>query len=521
VDNWRRWAWSAIGHAALAVVCLAPGAIRSGGGVPGSPHTDLWNSLWGLWHLVEVRGSWHTTLLGAPRGGVVPPADPVNVLLALPLTVTTGPAIAWSALVFGHFVFAALSAEWLAVRRGLPKGGAFVAGVCYSASALYLSHVHNGASESLGIGWLPLALGALQAASSWRAGVGAAMIVAVASLSSPYLAVAVAFAGAIEAYAERSRVAGVALLVGLIAASPWYIAMSMAMRRVDDLVGIKDARELALLRRTIGPADPWAFLWPGGWRSPDFRRISRYGEDYIHAPYLGLVWLALALRAPRSREWLWIVGGLVLACGPVLLHDGGAVLLPGNLGIPLPYLLVERLPGLSSLSLLYRLAVLAQLGVALLVGRVVGGCSPRAAAAVAILGVLDVLICSPLRGGPDWARPPSAAVFQAINAEGSVMNWPVVGGRAYLYEAALHQHPVAGSLNFPANVSARAVFAALRNDPRHAPSVAARHGVAWLVVHDDPTAPPSPEDPAVLAWVAHATPVAAGGGVAVYRLVEK
>lgn len=517
VDNLsRRWGPSLAGHLGVAILFLLPGLSRSGGGVPGSARTDLWDSLWGLWHFVAVRGSWHTTYLDPPKGGWVPPADPVNVLIAAPVTVAAGPAVAWTTLVVGHFLLAALATEALASRRGIPRLGAFTAGVAYAGSALYWSHVHNGVSESLGIGWLPLALLALDAADSWRGAVLAAGVVAVAALSSPYLAVCVAVAGLIEASARRSRHAGVALAAGLALAVPWYAAMALVLRRPDNLVGIKDPHEIALLRRTIGAADPRTFVWPGGWRSPDFRKISRYGEDYLHAPYLGVAWLLSALTVGWRREWLWVILGVVLACGPVLVADGSAVLLPGNLGIPLPYLVIERLPGLSSLSLVYRLALLAQLGLALLAGRAVARFGP----ALLVAGLLDVWLLSPLRLGPDWATLPDPAPFAAIDAPGAVVDWPVVGGRPYLYEGALHRHPIAGSLNFAASKASREWFATLRDHPADADAAARRLGLGWLVVHEDAAAPPGPEDEGVRAFVAGRAPVAAGMGVRVYRLGE-
>jgi hypothetical protein len=518
VDNfWRGAALSAAGYALVATVFLLPGAIRAGGGIPGSPRSDLWDSLWGLWHFLAVHGSWHTTLLDPPQGGWVPPADPVNILLAAPLTLTVGPAIAWTVLVFGHFVFAGLATERLACVRGIGRIGAFTSGVAYAGSALWLSHVHNGTSESIGIGWLPLALLAMDGAKSPKRVALAAAAVAVAVLSSPYLGVAVALAGAIEALGRRSRPAALALGLGLVVAAPWYVAMGFVLRWPDNLVGIKDPHEVALVRRTIGAADPLTFVWPGGWRSPDFRRISRYGEDYLHAPYLGLTWMVAALFVGWRREILWVVVGVVLACGPVLVHDGTAILLPGNLGIPLPYLLIERLPGFGSLSLVYRLAILAQLGLALLAGRAVSRLGP----AVLIVGTLEVLLLSPLRLGPDWARPTSGAPFSAIDAPGAVVNWPVVGGRDYLYEGALHRHPIAGSLNFPANLASRELFATMRDRPAEVDAVAARHGLGWLVVHDDVDAPPGPEDAGLRAFIATRAPVSSADGVRVYRIGGK
>ena len=42
------------------------------------------------------------------------------------------------------------------------------------------------------------------------------------------------------------------------------------------------------------------------------------------------------------------------------------------------------------------------------------------------------------------------------------MNYPIVGGRPYLYEQILHRKPLAGRLNFPNNHASRKAWAALQ-----------------------------------------------------------
>lgn len=503
---------------------LGPGLLRAGGGIPGAPRSDLWNSLWSLWHAVEVRSSF-TSLLDHPDGGVLLVADPLNALLLAPLTVIFGAAIAWTVGVVAHLWLAAAAADALASDLGADESGALVAGVAYASAPLLLSSVHNGTSESVSAGLLPLALLALRWAMRtprpYRLGLGA-LALAAAGWASPYLAVVTWIAAAFMIVIAPSGARGpgvVVLTIATAAVLPWAFVVQRSVASADSLVGIKDAHEVALVRRTIGGADPLAFVAPGDFRSPDFRRISRYGEDFRHVPYLGWIWLAGAIAGARRAPWL-IATGIVcaaLACGPVLVHAGAPVLLPGNLGVPLPYFLVERLPGFVSLSLVYRLAIGASLAVAVLAGLAPMGAWGRW---IAVAGLAEVLLLSPMRGGPDASRLPPAGPFEVIarGPDGAVMSWPLEGGRAYLYEATLHGRPVAATLNFPSNDAARRVWDALRDDPAGDPLVAVRLGVRWLVVHDDPAAAPGPYDAAVLALEARREPEAAGEGVRVYRL---
>ena len=93
------------------------------------------------------------------------------------------------------------------------------------------------------------------------------------------------------------------------------------------------------------------------------------------------------------------------------------------------------------------------------------------------------------------------------------MNFPVVGGRAYLYEQTLHQKPLAGTLNFPNNTGARRVWSAMTdnlvdrdtqtlNPDRFRLEVeraARENGVRYVVLHSDSEARPDMHDEGVRA----------------------
>jgi hypothetical protein len=529
----RRLAARAMVYGLLAVAITWPTAVHPVASMPGSSRTDLHNSLWSLWYAAQrLAGDALPTrvdgLLNHPDGGSLFPADPVNALLAAPVVLAASPAAAWSVLVIAHLAFGAFAADALARRLG---GSGWLAGVGYGFGALALAHVRNGASEAVGLGWLPVA--ALMVLRVGEPGVWP-VVRAVAALAT--CAVAHWYAGVCAFLLAILLAVGrdwrrVVLATGLASALVLPVAFATARwaSEADSVVGIKSAKELATVRRTIGPADPVAFLMPGDYRSPDFRELSRYGEEYVHSPYLGwtLVVLALAgLRRPSGSGRWWAAGliGAGLACGPVLARFGSPVVLDGNLAIPLPYLLLEPLPLFGSLSLLWRLAQLPAIALAVLADRSAG----RLGSPLAAVALLETTLLSPMAGGLPHADgvPSPPIVALATLPEGAVMNFPVVGGRGYLYEQTIHHHPLTGGLNFPNNAASRRVWKAILDADRDdaaavaaaATEAARTTGVRYLVVHLDPMARPDLHDAAVRAIKAAFPPAAEGGGVRVYAL---
>ncbi len=537
-DSRLRW----LVYPALSVAALWPAALSPLAAVPGAPRTDLADSLWGAWFaaLRLQSGRLPTSvegILNHPDGGAFWPADPLNALLGAPLVLLTGPAATWTLLAHVHLAFAGLAAHALARQW---RGNGWVAGCLYLLAPITLAHVHNGASEAVGgTGWLALA--ALLASRCARAPspgriAGSAVGLAIAALSHAYsgalaflfLAALVVLSGSLRT-ASRLLVAGAGGLV--LALGPLLYGLSLSTAP-DNVVGIKTDKEVATIRRTIGAADPEGFVHPGDFRSPDFHELSRYGEELVHCTYLGWVPLlaaAWSLRRRRGSGALWLAGAaaLALSMGPVLVENGGPVILDGRRAIPLPYLLVERLPGFSSLSLLWRLAQLSSLTLAVLAARAAGR-SRVAALLLVVAGIAEIRFASPARALPAHFDARVALEIHALAAEpeGAVMNFPVVGGRAYLYEQTVHHKPVTGSLNFPNNNTSRKVWK-VAMDHASAPAAefrplleeAAREaGVRYLVVHVDARAYDDDlHTDAVRAIKAAFTPLAASGSLRVYR----
>ncbi len=525
--------------------------------VAGAERSDLWESLWSLW--MFQRATWsghlpfHTDLIGFPDGGTLVVADLVNAVLALPFVPLLGVVPAYNLLVLGHLVFSGTVAHRLAEAlppTGAPRGAGWIAGTAWTVAPVLVSGIHNGTSEAVAGGWLPLALLAALAAvrrGGARRVLVAAVALAICTIASWYFGLA-AFLGVASLaamgegtvpFGRRVRRLGSVLVLGAVLVAPVAIGVLRASTAPDNLVGIKNARELASVRRTNGPADPVGWFAIGDYRSPDFRELSRYGEDFIHCHYLGWVLLlgGLAALASRARRrglgWIALAGlvGGILAMGPVVARFGSAVLLPGDRAIPLPWFLVERLPGLSGLSLLYRLGALPALALAVMAG--IGLASrtrrPRLATLVVVVLVwMDLRVLAPVRGLPAIARavpdPPVLALASA--PEGAVMNFPVVGGRRYLWEQTIHGKPLAGSLNFPNDRASQRVWKAILAAPESDPEAvrqsvrraACRQEIRYLVVHVDPMARPDMHDTAVQRLASALDPVSSSGAVQVYDL---
>ncbi len=539
-----------LAYVTLAVIVTWPVLLEPTRTYVGGVRTDATNTLWNAWFVAEALGRGqlplHTTLLDHPDGGRLFVADPLNCLLAVPLTWGFGATAAWGVLATAHVAFAGLAAHHLGVRLG---GRGWIAGVGYALAPIALSHLQNGSSEAVSTGWLPVAaLGLLDAAdhggvrrvvtagfglfvcalAGWYGGVGAFVLGGVALAGSLW-------AGALgDDGARRTsrRVAG-ACVLGLALTAPLAAAFTSVAVAEDGLVDIKNEADLARIRRTLGAADPRSFALPGDFRSPDFERLTANPSDRVHTTYLGFALLGLAAwglwrdatrRAPLSTG-VWVAAGAtaaVLAMGPVVVNDGAPLAVAGR-ALPLPYALLERLPGFGSLSLLYRLATLTSLALAVVADRAPLRGGWIAAACLAI--GLEVKLWSPVAHLPQVSTLPDLPALEALAAapHGAVLNLPVQAGRNYLWEQTLHGKPVCGSLNSGANRAALRVMRALRalhegeGDLAAAADTARASGVRYAVVHRNAFTTGAFDD-AILALRRSARPLSEDSQVIVYAL---
>jgi len=506
----------------LAVAITWPTGVPGSGLVPGAQRSDLYNSLWSMWFFQDAVWSglapFETELLDHPAGGSILIADVPAGVWATVLVPLLGLPGAYTALVLWRLMIAGAAAHGLA-REWLGDGrAAFVAGVAVETAPVVLSGVHNGTSEAFSVAAVALAAWAalrVVRGGGWPAALATGGALLLSAFASGYAAAAsLGFVTCILGLTRgegsvRLRLA--ALGLGLLLVLPWARVVVAGATEAGTLVGIKHARELAGVRRTTGAADPRGWLAVGGFRSPDFREISRYDEQFIHCHYLGwAVFLLGIVGLSRRREGrvalaMAGVGGLVLAMGPVVTIGGAPWVFGDERALPLPYFVVERLPGFSSLSLLWRLGLAPALALGLGGAAAVAG-RPRLVPAAIVAILIDGALLSPL-GRPGRAPTTIPAGVEALGAapDGAVLNFPVVGGRGYLYEQTAHRKPVAGTLNFPNNIAGRRVWRALAGADPATPDAArvaiereARAaGVRYLVVHPDPLARPDMHDAGV------------------------
>lgn len=186
--------------------------------------------------------------------------------------------------------------------------------------------------------------------------------------------------------------------------------------------------------------------------------------------------------------WFCLILGLLLAMGPVVVINGFPVSLHGK-ALPLPYSLLEKFPGFGSLSLLYRLASISVLLLALL--------ADRAPGRWALLVLAEALLLSPARHLPQISTVPSlpAAETLATLPPGAVMNVPIVPGHNFLYEQILHHKPVVGSLNTSVNRPGLQILTAARKlrlqkgTKEELISIAKESDIRYLVQHKNVLAP--------------------------------
>ncbi|HJN72618.1 MAG TPA: hypothetical protein QGF58_01675 [Myxococcota bacterium] len=475
-----------------------PVVLDPGGVIPGAERSDAWNSIWSLWFVYEELASGrlplHTDLLQFPIGGRLVVADPLNGLLGFPLVAAFGPVVAYSLLVLGHLVFSGFAAHAFGRKLG---GTGYVAGLGYMLAPVVLSHVHNGSSEAIAAGWLPLAglalLAVVERGGAWRICL-AALAMFTCALSGWYAGIGAwcLLLGLLVVH-RLPRLA----LVGVLAVGatlPWARAVREVARAEDGLVHIKNDDDMARLRRTLGAADVRTFFVPGPYRSPDFQHLEGRPGDYVHTSYLGFTLILLALVATWRRRdtapwWIALAIAIVLALGPVVVLDGFPASFKGR-AIPLPYLALEKLPGFDALSLLYRFSGAAVLALAAMAERALPRREDRWLGLVAgAVVALEFLFVAPTAGLPELSEVPVSPALEALDdaPAGAVVNLPVTASRAYLYEQVLHGKPLAASLNTGANRAALEVFTAARlsEGPDEVSRTAEEQGVRYVVVHKD------------------------------------
>jgi len=464
-----------IGALALALFILHPILPDPAHVAIGHPMVDTWNHVWGFWQvgqsLAEGRSPLHTELMRWPDGGSLWFIDLFNAIWTLPVQWLAGPVAAYNVALLGNLTLAGVAAWALARRVSGSDAAAILAGVSYEAMPHLLGQLYDGISESVSVGWLPLALLAMlrfRERPDVRRGAAAGMALAICALSNWYYGLFAGLAACalvVDALRPGWRRAAVRrrLLVPVAAASaaiPALLAFRGTLSASDALV----VRDPEFVGRTLvghNMVDLFSFFHPGDFHSPDLSAL--FDEEMIVVVYLG--WTLLAAAAfglPRARAWAaGAVLSFTLALGAYLYLDGAYVTLPGRGWLPMPFLfLFEQLPLFSPISHAFRFVVLTQLCLG-----VMGACGVVAlsrrlrvhegwvAVALSVLFLGEVTLASPARFPLPTSAAAAPAVYGTIEGEGAILDLPVsvqvlARSRYNLYQLQ-HGRPVPYGLNDP------------------------------------------------------------------------
>ncbi len=503
----------------------------------GHPGNDVWNHLWGFTYVADAlqRGALplYTDLLIWPTGGSLWFIDTFGALLTLPVNWVAGPVAAYNSSYLFNFALAGAGAYLLAYQVSGTRGGAVLAGLAFQTTPHLLGQAYNGISETMAVGWLPLALLAIRwaaAAPSPRRGAAAGLMVGMCALANWYYGLFAGMAlgglmirGAWRAWRTKATLSpavwwtiGCGILAGGLLVGPPFMAFRETMAATDAVV----ARDPAFVWSTLvlhNMTDAVTLIHPGKHYSPDLK--EQFGEDLIVVIYLGhaLLWPALAVLLtrlrPQAKSWAWLgLGFLVLTLGPFLFVSGDYVEVLGG-WLPLPFLaLHEAVPMFSRISHAYRFVIGLSLALCIMLAltvrhvRLLGG--PVWALVIA-LGIVRVA----------EANYGSAAVFPLPTVEAKVpsvvleltdgavldlpMGVPVLARSVYSLDQLVHMQPVPYGLNDPvpkhiaANHFTRFLveleFSSVHTLPSTLPwldlelgrQAAIGDGLKWIVLHED------------------------------------
>ena len=341
------------------------------------------------------------------------------------------------------------------------KSGAWISGISVLVSGVFISALQNGASEGIGLFWLVLGIWKLWSVqnekSHWYVGLFFALL---AGLSSWYSAVILGVFW-LCMFSNHSRMWKVSAMWCSFMVPLAYCSFLLTTGETN-LIGVKNPEIMDQVRRTIGSSSILSYIAPGS--SDTFSELWRYGGNYVHSSYVGVVLFVVFCWAIQKSKEMWLFTSVficfVLSLGPVLTHKGNPVLFGDGLGFPLPYFALEYVWGFQSLTLLYRLSFGVVLGLALVAGQLLGKRSNLFVAGVFFLMVIEFSVFSPVRNFPSQSSIPSSAglAILAKKEGGTVLNHPVMSGTYYLFEQTIHKKPIYDSINTATNSAGRDIW---------------------------------------------------------------
>lgn len=448
---------------------------------------DAWQNLWNFWWtriaVEQQQNPFQTPLLYAPDGAplYLHTLNLFDGLLSLPFQYVGNLIAAYNAVVLASFVLSAYFAYLLVAQVSGSRQAGFVGGIIYGFSAYQLDHLAYGQTNLLASEWLPAYCLCLLRATDTTGRRRTLFVVAAACTlfllmlcdwQYVIFAILFTFLWVVAVLAGR-RDARVVLVAGAIGALWALLALPILIPTFNTLQSGITAyvTESYLVEHS---ADLLSLIVPGSqqrwWRALTGRFAGLAAiSAYARGEYLGFVPLALAALGViagwrRARFWLvTALVGVVLALGPVLQIAGQRQFGAAGQVVPLPYRLLQGLPGFAIARVPTRYTLLAVLALAVLTGLGLVAVGRRAGSRLGggsrllLTGLLSVL----LLGEQVVAPYPSMAVqvpafaryLVAQPGPGTVLVLPFSFEDPYaLYWQTIHGHPmIAGYLSRPVN----------------------------------------------------------------------
>ena len=474
-------AWSAVrNHIVAFLICLLlgfvftlPGSLSLNSALLGYPG-DNFQHAWFLWHfaraVTHAQNPFYTNLLLYPSRVNLAwsTTDPLAGFLALPLSLATGPVIAYNLSIVLQLALSAFCARLLCLRISGNEIAALFGGIIFGFSPFFLAHAlgHLSLITAFPIPLFVLVLDGISRGqnASWKYGILLGLILLLAALAHydyAVLCLLLAFFWlVIELIANfRSEGFGCAARVckALYAAAATFLLgfSPLLWMLIGDRSNVPASRSFDHIQRYS--ADALGFLVPS-WNHVLLGRFARglnpglFVAGFEGTVYIGTIVLALAAIGfwkGGSFGRRWANRALVLALVFYLCSLGPEIHALGHpLGIPGPATLIYRLPFAQFISAPARfhaavslcVAILCSLGVKFLLEKFKFAKKSRQYLAISLLGTAllgDYLtIPFPRSSIADPAAPPASGwhsetagkecVLPAASRDRAVLTFPLV-----------------------------------------------------------------------------------------------
>lgn len=472
--HWWNHALTFVIFLALAVVFLLPGSLQPSSALLGYPG-DNFQHAWFLWHFARAvahgQDPLYTRLLFYPTRVTLAwsTSDPIAALMALPLSLTVGPVVAYNLSLILQLALAAFFGRLLCLRITRSEPAAFIGGIVFAFSSFLLAQSlgHLSLVTAFAVPLFVLVFDRILDAEnpSWKMGVPLGLALLLAALSHyNYVVVCLLFAffWLVIDVTRDFRLGGAPLIARvwkpLLAGAATFLAgfspfLWMMVGHPAAIPLSRTANHLDTFSADVlGPLIPsWNHILFGQFVRGMNPRI--FAAGYEGTVYAGIIVLALAAigfwNARKLREqWatraaLLAVIFYLLSLGPQLRLLGHPLRIPGPAALfyLLPFARFVSAPARFDAGVALSLAILAALGVKCILDKVALPTRRHFAfAAIALLVICDsltipfprssitdpgTLFASASLADPTGSAPASCNLPQNLR-RGTVLTFPLV-----------------------------------------------------------------------------------------------